>query len=83
LLSTPEEMIELYSTLFGTSTGVDKTIIDESSVEFYGDKLATIRTSLRHMIGSKLHDKQVAVYGCRKVDGEWVFFSHISVDGAE
>jgi hypothetical protein len=35
------------------------------------------------MIGSKLHDKQVAVYGCRKVDGEWVFFSHISVDGAE
>jgi ketosteroid isomerase-like protein len=81
MLSTPEEMIKLYGTLFGASTGVDKTIIDESAVAFYGDKLATISTSLRHMIGSKLHDKQVAIYGCRKVGGEWVFFSHISVDG--
>ena len=80
LLSTPEEMIKLYSTLFGASTGVDQTIIDGSAVTFYGDKLATISTSLRHMIGSKLHDKQVAVYGCRKVGGKWVFFSHISVD---
>ena len=83
LLKTPEEMIKLYSTLFGSSTGVDKTIIDESEVKFYGDKLATISTSLRHMVGSKLHDKQVAVYGCRKIDGEWVFFSHISVDETE
>jgi len=83
VLSSPEEMIKLYSTLFGSSTGVDKTIIDESEVIFFGDKLATIRTSLRHMIGSKLHDKQVAVYGCRKLDGEWVFFSHISVDDTE
>ena len=80
LLNTPEEMIALYGTLFGASTGVDRTIIDDSEVAFYGDKLATISTSLRHMIGTKLHDKQVAVYGCRKVAGEWVFFSHISVD---
>jgi len=83
LLTTPDEMIKLYSTLFGSSTGVDKTIIDESEVKFYGDKLATISTSLRHMIGTKLHDKQVAVYGCRKIDGDWVFFSHISVDETE
>jgi ketosteroid isomerase-like protein len=80
LLETPAEMVKLYSTLFGSSTGVDKTIIDESEVMFFGDKLATIRTSLRHMIGEKLHDKQVAIYGCRKVAGEWIFFSHISVD---
>jgi hypothetical protein len=81
VLNTPEEMIKLYSTLFGASTGVDKTIIDESNVTFYGKRLATISTSLRHMIGSKLHDKQIAVYGCRKVAGKWVFCSHISVDG--
>ena len=83
ILGTPEEMIKLYSTLFGSSTGVDKTIIDESEVKFFGDKLATIRTSLRHMVGPKLHDKQVAIYGCRKVSGKWVFFSHISVDETE
>ena len=62
---------------------MDKTVIDESEVTFYGDKLATIRTSLRHLVGNKLHDKQDALYGCRKVDGEWVFFSHISVDETE
>ena len=80
LLSTPEEMIKLYSTLFGPSTGVDRTEIDSSEVTFYGDKLATIRTELRHLIGSKLHDKQIAVYGCRKVHGKWIFISHLSVD---
>jgi hypothetical protein len=80
LLSSSDEMVKLYSTLFGSSTGVDQTIIDESEVTFFGEKLATIRTSLRHMVGTSLHDKQAAVYGCRKVDGEWVFFSHISVD---
>jgi hypothetical protein len=83
LLSSPAEMIKLYATLFGPTTGVDKTVIDNSEVTFYGDKLATIRTSLRHLSGSKLHDKQEAVYGCRKVDGKWVFFSHISVDETE
>lgn len=82
-LNTPEEMIKLYSTLFGSSTGVDKTEIDESEVTFYGDKLATIRTSLRHLVGPKLHDKQLAVYGCRKVNGKWIFISHISVDLTE
>jgi hypothetical protein len=83
LLTSPDEMIKLYATLFGPSTGVDKTVIDNSDVAFYGDKLATIRTSLRHLAGSKLHDKQDAVYGCRKIDGKWMFFSHISVDATE
>jgi len=83
VVSSPEEMTKLYSKLFGPSTGVDKTVIDSSEVTFYGDKLATIRSSLRHLAGSKLHDRQDAVYGCRKVDGEWVFISHLSVDVAE
>lgn len=83
LLHTGEEMIKLYSTIFGPATGVDKTVIDNSEVTFFGDKLATIKTSLRHLAGSTLHDKQTAIYGCRKVAGEWVFFSHISVDETE
>jgi ketosteroid isomerase-like protein len=80
VLKSPEDMIKLYGTLFGSSTGVNKTVIDSSEVTFYGDKLATIRTSLRHLAGGKLHDRQDAVYGCRKVDGKWVFISHLSVD---
>lgn len=80
LITTPAELVKLYSQLFGPSTGTDKTIIDKSEVVFYGDRLATIKTSLRHMAGAKLNDKQEAIYGCRKVDGEWVFFSHLSVD---
>lgn len=83
VLSSPEELIKLYSTLFGPSTGVDKTLIDSSEVTFYGDRLATIKTTLRHQAGGKLHDKQEAVYGCRKIDGEWVFISHLSVDVTE
>ena len=83
LLNTPEEMIKLYSTLFGPSTGVDKTVIDSSDVTFYGDRLATISTTLRHLAGDRLNDKQDAVYGCRKVDGEWLFVSHMSVDLTE
>jgi ketosteroid isomerase-like protein len=83
LLKSPEEMIKLYSTLFGASTGVDKTVIDSSEVTFYGDKLATIKTSLRHLAGSKLHDRQDAIYGCRKVNGEWAFISHLSLDATE
>jgi hypothetical protein len=42
--------------------------------------LATIKTSLRHLAGDKLHDTQLAIYGCRKVDGEWRFVSHLSVE---
>jgi hypothetical protein len=80
VISSPEEMISLYSKLFGPSTGVDKTTIDSSVVTFYGDKLATISTELRHFAGSKLHDRQKAVYGCRKVGDDWVFISHLSVD---
>ncbi len=83
VLSSPEEMIQLYGTLFGPSTGVNKTVIDSSEVTFYGDKLATIKTSLRHLAASKLHDRQDAVYGCRKVDRGWVFISHLSVDSTE
>jgi hypothetical protein len=80
LLKSPDELIKFYSQLFGPSTGVDKTNIDSSEVVFYGPRLATIQTTLRHMVGSKLHDKQKAIYGCRKVNGEWVFISHLSVD---
>jgi len=83
VVSSPEEMIKLYSKLFGASTGVDKTVIDSSEVKFYGDRLATIKTALRHLAGAKLHDKQNAIYGCRKVDGKWVFISHLSADVTE
>ena len=80
VLKTSEELIQLYSTEFGASTGVDKTVIDSSEVVFYGDKLATIRTALRHLAGDTLHDTQDAIYGCRKVDGEWFFVSHLSLE---
>lgn len=79
-ISTPDELTRLYSTEFGASTGVDQTVIDGSEVVFYGDKLATIKTSLRHLAGDKLHDTQEAIYGCRKVDGEWLFVSHLSLE---
>jgi hypothetical protein len=80
LLTSPREMINLYSKLFGPQTTVNKTLIDSSEITFYGDRLATIRTTLRHMAGSELHDRQDAIYGCRKVDGVWVFTFHLSVD---
>ena len=80
IVSSPDEMVKLYSTLFGPSTGVDKTLIDSSEVTFYGARLATISTTLRHLAGDRLNDRQDAVYGCRKVDGEWMFVSHLSVD---
>jgi hypothetical protein len=80
VFSSPEELIELYRTEFGAATGVDKTLIDSSEVTFYGDKLATIRTSLRHLAGGELHDRQDAIYGCRKVNGKWIFVSHLSVE---
>ena len=81
VLNSPEELITLYSTEFGSSTGVDETVIDSSDVVFFGDKLAMITTSLRHLAEGKLHDTQNAIYGCRKVDGEWLFVSHLSVEG--
>jgi hypothetical protein len=80
VLATPAEMVALYGTLFGSSTGVDKTLIDSSEVTFYGDRLATIKTELRHLAGEKLHDRQYAVYGCRKVNDDWFFVSHLSSD---
>ena len=78
LVQTSSELESLYSTEFGPSTGVDKTTIDTSNVVFFGDKLATIETTLRHTVQGKLHDRQHASYGCRKVDGKWWFVSHIS-----
>jgi hypothetical protein len=83
VLSSPEELITLYSTEFGSSTGVDQTVIDSSEVVFYGEKLATIKTTLRHLAGGKLHDTQDAIYGCRKVDGEWVFVTHLSIEATK
>jgi hypothetical protein len=41
---------------------------------------APVKTSLRHLAGEKLHDTQDAIYGCRKVDGEWLFVSHLSLE---
>lgn len=78
VVSTAIELEELYCGEFGKSTGIDKTIIDTSEVRFFGDKLATIETTLRHEVKGKLHDRQHASYGCRKVDGKWMFISHIS-----
>jgi hypothetical protein len=80
VISTPDELVELYSTEFGASTGVDKTVIDSSEVVFYGNQLATIKTTLRHLAGDKLHDTQDAIYGTRKFDGEWKFVSHLSLE---
>jgi ketosteroid isomerase-like protein len=80
VISTPDELVELYSTEFGASTGVDKTMIDSSEVVFYGHQLATIKTTLRHLAGDNLHDTQDAIYGCRMADGEWKFVSHLSLE---
>jgi hypothetical protein len=78
MVQTSSELISLYSTEFGPSTGVDKTTIDTSEVRFFGEKLATIETTLRHTVKGQLHDRQHASYGCRNVDGKWVFITHIS-----
>lgn len=78
MIQTPSELEALYSTEFGSSTGVDKTTIDTSHVTFFGEKLATIETTLRHTVKDQLHDRQHALYNCRKVDGKWMFGSHIS-----
>jgi hypothetical protein len=84
LVQTSSELESLYSTEFGPSTGVDNTAIDTSDVKFFGENLATIETTLRHTGKERLHDRQHASYGCRKVNGEWVFISHISkVEGPE
>ena len=80
VINTSAELTALYGKLFGPSTGVDQTMIDTSEVTFYGDKLATIRTDLRHLAKGEIHDKQKAIYGCRKIDGVWMFVSHLSVD---
>lgn len=78
IVTTSSELEVLYSTEFGPSTGVDKTTIDTSKVTFFGGKLATIETTLRHTAKETLHDQQHALYICRKVDGKWWFVSHVS-----
>lgn len=78
IIQTASELEALYSTQFGASTGVNKTTIDSSEVHFFGNKLATIETTLTHTAKGALHDKQHAIYGLRKVYGKSVFSSHIS-----
>ncbi|KAK4944995.1 aspartate transaminase aat1 [Elasticomyces elasticus] len=76
VIETPAELQKLYGIEFGSASGVDETVIDASKVTFFGPGLATIETELRHLGKGVLHDRQVASYGCRKLKGEWVFFSH-------
>ena len=78
VVETSSELEALYGTEFGASTGVDKTTIDTSNVIFFGNSLATIETTLRHTAKEALHDKQHALYICRKIDGKWWFVSHVS-----
>ncbi|KAK5712269.1 aspartate transaminase aat1 [Elasticomyces elasticus] len=78
VIETPAELQKLYGIEFGSASGVDETVIDASKVTFFGPGLATIETELRHLGKGVLHDRQVASYGCRKLKGEWVFFSHVS-----
>ena len=80
VISSSEELQELYGHLFGSSTGVDQTLIDDAEVSFFGPRLATIKTSLRHMASDHLHDKQEAIYSCIKLNDRWVFVSHLSID---
>ncbi|KAK4500362.1 hypothetical protein PRZ48_008551 [Zasmidium cellare] len=60
IVEDPAELEKLYSTEFGSSTGVDKTTIDTSEVTFFGERLATIETTLRHTVKGELHDRQHA-----------------------
>lgn len=78
VVESSSELEKLYSTEFGPSTGVDKTTIDTSEVKFFGEKLATIETTLSHTVKGKLHDRQHAMYSCCKIDGAWWFFAHVS-----
>jgi len=78
LIQTPQELEELYSKEFGASTGIDKTTIDSFRTTFFGKSSASIETKLRHTRKEILHDQQHAVYGCHKIDGKWMFMSHIS-----
>jgi hypothetical protein len=80
IVTSKEQLVTFYRKLFGPTTGVDETLIDDAEVTFFGDRLATIKTKLRHLARGALHDKQHAIYGCRKVAGEWEFISHLSVD---
>ncbi|KAF2166640.1 hypothetical protein M409DRAFT_23272 [Zasmidium cellare ATCC 36951] len=62
IVKDPAELEKLYSTEFGPSTGVDKTTIDTSEVTFFGERLATIETTLRHTVKGTLHDRQHATH---------------------
>lgn len=79
IVETVAELEDLYGMEFGSASGVDQTIIDQSEVKFFGTDLATVQTSLRHLTKGAVHDRQIASYGCRKTDGNWRFISHISI----
>lgn len=78
ILQTAEELVSLYSGEFGSTSTVDQTVIDTQEIEFYGSEAATVKTSLSHFARGTLHDRQFATYGCRKINGVWMFFSHMS-----
>lgn len=78
IVQTAEQLVKLYSGEFGSSSSVDKTVIDTQEIELYGAGAATVKTSLSHLAAGKLHDRQFATYGCRKIGGQWMFCSHMS-----
>lgn len=80
IVSTEEELCKLYSNFFGPSTGVTKTVIIYSEIDYFGDHLATISTKLEHYAGDELHDTQLATYTCILKGGEWYFTTHVSLD---
>ena len=78
LIETYPELEKLYSLEFNASSNIDETVIDKEEINFYGPDIATIETVLSHYSNGKLYDQQFALYGCRKVEGKWVFHVHIS-----
>lgn len=79
VVENSEELVKMYSSDSGASTGVDKTAIDTQEVKFYSDRLATIETTLPHTMQGKLHDKQHAIYAFRKVNRMCWIVAHLRV----
>lgn len=78
LIQTSSELEALYSSEFGSASRVDKTTVDSENITLFGESLAVVETKLSHWAEEDLYDTMHASYGCRKVDGEWWFVSHIS-----
>lgn len=78
IMQSYEELEQLYGMEFNAATGIDKTVIDEETIKFFGTNVATIETSLRHFAKDKLHDVQHAFYAAQRVNGKWTFNVHIS-----